>query len=166
MRRSHGRKPACKICGKKFHPGSLKRHVDSQHLEKNIPLRIQCKLCSEFMLPQDLKNHNHYAHQLVSATDRKKLRECCDLCDKILHPKSMAYHHMSQHTDRALNKMQCNLCKRKFLPDSLKKHMLWMHTEENSLQKMKAQCGYCGAYIKHENLLGHIQSQHNSEASF
>lgn len=29
MRRSHGRKPACKICGKKFHPGSLKRHVDS-----------------------------------------------------------------------------------------------------------------------------------------
>ena len=156
MRRSHGKKPACKICGKKFHPGSLKRHVDSQHLEKNIPLRIQCLICAEHMLPQDLKTHNYEVHQILSAKDKKKLRESCTMCDKILHPKSMPYHLNSHHTETAQIKMQCNLCKRKFLPDSLKKHMLWMHTEENSLQKLKARCEFCGVFIKHENLQGHI----------
>jgi len=47
----------------------------------------------------------------------------------------------------------------------LKKHILWMHSSKEELQKLKANCQFCGLLLKPCNLKNHIRSFHKQQFS-
>lgn len=181
MRYHTGEAPyCCSSCDKKYKDqGSLKRHVDRNHTQRER--NFICETCGKgFFSKNDVKIHmrihtgetpyscNECPRQFtqVSAMLRhkrthtgEKPHKCSKCCKQFSTKDQLNYHQLSHSTEKSLS---CAICNTPFkYKNNLKKHML-MHTAPNNFV-----CNHCGRTFNYKgNLKIHIDRSHSEKSGF
>jgi len=69
-------------------------------MQTKINGRIDCLVCGDKVLPDDLNEHNRLKHEVLPSHQKNLLKTKCDLCGKIMQLDSLKRHFLCHHTSQ------------------------------------------------------------------
>ena len=153
VRRVHGKKIPCDLCGQQFHSNfDLKKHNLSKHVSKE-QRPFKCEVCGQGFVARHLLKYHSKVHMSVRPDLINQKRRVCEVCGTSVFEKQYKLHLKTQHGD---GHIQCEKC------DATFKHKTSYRRHFNR-NHIFVTCEQCGEQIKGCNYKMHKLKRHTPE---